>query len=349
MLKIEYSVEDIAKIISAEKVIGHTDRLITRIVDLEHAQPGDLSFLGNMKYHEKLFNTAASVVLVSKEITNPPHHGQCFLICDNPSYALGLICRDIERKNKREHLSGAHPSAVIAESARIGKNVSIGPNVVIESDAEIGDEAVISAGCYVGYNAVIGEHSELRPGVKVMDDCVLGKNVILHPGVVIGSDGFGYESVSGVHEKIPQIGNVVIEDNVEIGANTTIDRARFSSTIVGAGTKIDNLVQIGHNVHIGKNCLLVSQVGIAGSTTLEDYVVIGGQSGVVGHVTIGARSMIGGQTGVQASCPAGSFLRGSPAMPYYEATKYMAYRKYLPELVKRMKQSEKNERNEPNY
>jgi UDP-3-O-[3-hydroxymyristoyl] glucosamine N-acyltransferase len=167
--------------------------------------------------------------------------------------------------------------------------------------------------------------------------CTLGKNVILYPGAIVGSDGFGYETVDGVHEKMPQIGNVAIGDCVEIGANTTIDRARFGSTVLGDGTKIDNLVQIGHNVAIGKHCLIVAHVGIAGSATIGDRVTIGGQSGVVGHVHVGEGSLIGGQTGVASSCKPGSFLRGSPAMPYGDATKFLACRKYLPELIRRVK------------
>lgn len=342
MFKIKYSLNEVCEIISPQQIIGQIDFPITGISDLGHARVGDLSFLGNMKYRDKLQSTHASVVLVNKEISasHQPNDKQCFLVCDNPSYALGLLCRDIEQKNEKRSVCGVHPSAVVARTAKIGNNVSIGPNVVVEDEAEIGDDVIIAPGCFIGLEASIGNHSELRAGVKVMDHCVIGAHVTIHPGVVIGSDGFGYETVNGVHEKIPQIGNVVVEDNVEIGANTTIDRARFSSTVIGEGTKIDNLVQIGHNVRIGKRCLLVAQVGIAGSTTLEDYVVIGGQSGVVGHVTVGARTMIGGQSGVSCSCQPGSFLRGSPAMPYNEATKYLACRKYLPELVRRMKHSE---------
>ncbi len=344
MFSINYSLEDICKITSPKKILGHIDHPITGICDLEHAQSGDLTFLGNMKYHEKLKDTRASIVLISDKIDDQPRDGQCFLVYDNPSYALGMLCSDIEQKNKRQHRCEIHPFAVIAKNAKIGKNVSIGPNVVVEDGAVIGDNVVISAGCYIGYDVQIGAHTKLCPGVKIMDSCVLGQRVIIHSGVIIGSDGFGYETVNGVHQKIPQIGNVVIEDDVEIGANTTIDRARFGSTTIGQDTKIDNLVQIGHNVRVGKCCLLVSQVGIAGSTVLEDYVVIGGQSGVAGHLTIGARTMIGGQSGIQASCPAGSFLRGSPAMPYYEATKYLACRKYLSDLVKKMKQFDKENR-----
>ncbi len=337
MLNIEYSLEEICSITSPKKIIGCTDVTITGIRNLESARIGDLSFLGNMKYREQLQSTRASVVLIGKEGTDSPHDNQCFLVYDNPSYALGLLCRDIESRNKKKYPPTIHPSAIISPSVKIGQNVSIGPNVVIEDDTTIEDDVVISSGCYIGFYVKIGNRSILRAGVKVMDNCVIGKQVILHPGVVVGSDGFGYETVNEIHEKIPQIGNVIIEDNVEIGANTTIDCARFSSTIIGEGTKIDNLVQIGHNVRIGKHCLIVSQVGIAGSAILEDYVVIGGQSGINGHITIGTHTMICGHTGVAASCPAGSFLRGSPAMSYYEANKFFACRKHLPEVVKKMK------------
>ncbi len=340
MFQFKYSLQEICEITSPLKIIGNTNSTIVKISDIEAAKNGELSFLGNAKYRSKLNNTNASVVLIKSDTftgSESPKENQCFLLYDNPSYALGLLCKDIEKKCINNDLHFIHPSAVIAETAEIDDNVTIGPNVVVESNVKIKQNTVILAGCYLGSDVVIGKNVKLYPGVKIMDFCEIGDNVVIHAGVVVGSDGFGYETVNGIHEKIPQIGNVIIEDDVEIGANTTIDRARFSSTIIGKGTKIDNLVQIGHNVHIGKYCLIVSQVGIAGSSKLGNYVIVGGQSGIAGHLTIGDRSMIAGQTGIASSCKEGSFLRGSPAMPYNEATRYLACRKYLPELVKKMK------------
>jgi UDP-3-O-[3-hydroxymyristoyl] glucosamine N-acyltransferase len=252
----------------------------------------------------------------------------------------------MEAKYFPKKQAGIHESSAVASSVKLGQNVCIGPYVAVEDDAKIGDGVVLDAGCYIGRGVTIGDGSRLCAGVKVMPFCVIGKNVILHPGVVVGSDGFGYETVGGIHEKLPQIGNVVVGDDVEIGANATIDRARFSSTRIGAGTKIDNLVQIGHNVTIGKHCLIVAQVGIAGSVTIGECVVIGGQSGIVGHVHIGDGTMVAGQTGITSSCKPGSFWRGSPAMPYGEANKFFACRKHLSTLVRRVKAIE-NRLNSP--
>ncbi|MDR2720778.1 MAG: UDP-3-O-(3-hydroxymyristoyl)glucosamine N-acyltransferase [Puniceicoccales bacterium] len=340
MTRVKYSFSDIVRIVSPAAVMGGTECVITGVRSLAEASSADLSFLGNKKYREQLKGTLASIVLVSDDIDLQPRENQAFLVCKNPSFALGLLCRDVEEKYFPKKRAGIHGSAAVAASAKLGQDIHIGPHVVVEDNAEIGDGVVLDAGCYIGQGVSIGNGSKLCVGVKIMPFCSIGKNVILHPGVVVGSDGFGYETVGGIHEKLPQIGNVVIDDDVEVGANTAIDRARFSSTRIGAGTKIDNLVQIGHNVTIGKRCLIVAQVGIAGSTTVGDHVTIGGQSGIVGHIHIGDETMIAGQTGVTSSCKPGSFLRGSPAMPYGEANKFFACRKYLYALMRKAKEIE---------
>jgi UDP-3-O-[3-hydroxymyristoyl] glucosamine N-acyltransferase len=341
MLEIKYTLAEVAAVVSSLTITGGTDRQISGIKSLADASNSDLSFLGNVKYRGQLEKTEAAIVLVGADVGARPKENQAFVVCKNPSFALGLLCRDIERKYlSRRPSIAVHGSAVISPSAKLGHDVHIGPCAVVEDGAEIGDGAKIGANCYVGWRAVIGAGSELHAGSKVMSLCSLGKNVILYPGAIVGSDGFGYESVDGVHEKLPQIGDVSVGDGVEIGANTTVDRARFGSTVIGAGTKIDNLVQIGHNVTVGKHCLIVAQVGIAGSTTIGDRVTIGGQTGIAGHVHIGDGTMIGGQTGVTSSCKPGSFLRCSPAMPYGEATKFLACRKRLPELVRQVRDIE---------
>jgi len=199
----------------------------------------------------------------------------------------------------------------------------------------------LQASVYVGQDAQVGAGCWLMPGVVLAAACVLGDRVRLQPGVIIGSDGFGYEFVAGRHEKIPQIGTVVIGDDVEIGANSTLDRARFSRTTVGEGTKIDNLVQIAHNVVIGKHCILCSQVGISGSTTLEDYVVLGGQAGIGGHITIGKGTKAGGQTGIAYDVPPGSYLNGTPAIPYMLERRLQILHQRLPDLFKRVEVLEK--------
>jgi UDP-3-O-[3-hydroxymyristoyl] glucosamine N-acyltransferase len=340
MIAIEYSLSDVVSVVSPLRVVGATNRVITGIESLLGATHSDLSFLGNKRYRSQLAATQAAIVLVGEDEVTNPKDNQAFIVCKNPSLALGLLCDDIERKYFPKRLAEVHGSAVVAQSARFGENIYIGPHTVLEEGVVVGDGVTIGAGCYIGHGVTIGDGSQLHAGVKVMSLCAIGRDVVLHPGVVIGSDGFGYETVDAVHRKLPQIGNVIIGDAVEIGANTTIDRARFSSTKIGTGTKIDNLVQIGHNVTIGKHCLIVAQVGIAGSATIGDYVIIGGQSGIAGHVHIGDKTMVAAQTGIASSCKPGSFLRGSPAMPYNEANKFLACRKRLAQLLNRVRNIE---------
>jgi UDP-3-O-[3-hydroxymyristoyl] glucosamine N-acyltransferase len=200
----------------------------------------------------------------------------------------------------------------------------------------VGERTHLQAQVFLGRNASVGDDAWLMPRVSVAAECVVKNRVRLQPGVVVGSDGFGYEFVAGRHEKVPQVGRVVIEDDVEIGANSTLDRARFSETIVGEGTKIDNLVQIAHNVVIGRHCLICAQAGISGSTTLEDYVIVGGQAGLAGHLTVGRGSKIDGQTGVNADLAAGSFVKGTPCLPYGLEQRINVLRQRLPELFKRV-------------
>jgi UDP-3-O-[3-hydroxymyristoyl] glucosamine N-acyltransferase len=230
---------------------------------------------------------------------------------------------------------------VVAASAQVDPTAHIGPLCVVEDGVTVGPGSVLQASVFVGHGAVIGEGCWVMPGCMIGSYCSLGNRVRLQPGVVIGSDGFGYEFVQGRHVKIPQIGTVVIGDDVEIGANSTLDRARFSRTVVGEGTKIDNMVQIAHNVVIGKHCILCAQVGISGSTTLEDYVILGGQAGVGGHITIGKGSKAGGQTGIAYDVPAGSYLNGTPAIPYMLERRLQVLHQRLPDLFKRVEALEK--------
>jgi UDP-3-O-[3-hydroxymyristoyl] glucosamine N-acyltransferase len=258
------------------------------------------------------------------------------MFVDNPSAALSRLCSRIEQALWPSPSPGIHASAMVAPDARVAASAAVGPLCVVESGASLGERVHLQSGVFVGRGAVVGDDSWLMAGVVVSTECTVGRRVRLHPGVVIGADGFGYDLVKGRHEKVPQVGTVEIGDDVEIGANSTVDRARFGATAVGEGTKIDNLVQIGHNVVIGKHCLLCGQAGIAGSTTLGDYVVVGGQVGIVGHLKIGSGAMIAAQSGVKDDVPEKTTVWGSPSMPLLLEQKLTILRSRLPELFKRV-------------
>jgi len=335
-MEVSFSAAEIAAITQSKSSHGSTSDTIRALAALDDAVPGDLSFLGNKKYKAAVATTRASVVLLPADYVGEPAPGQMFLLVDNPSVALARVCARIEQQLWPKPVPGVHPSAVVAPGATIAATATIGPLCVIESGARIGERAHLQAQVFVGRNATLGEDCWLMPGVIVATECTLGKRVRLQAGVVVGSDGFGYEFVQGRHEKVPQVGNVAIEDDVEIGANSTLDRARFSHTVVGEGSKIDNLVQIGHNVRIGRHCLICAQAGISGSTTLEDYVVLGGQAGLGGHITIGKGAKAGGQAGITADVAPGSFINGTPAIPYLLERKIAVLQQRLPGLFKRV-------------
>lgn len=335
-MQLAFSAADIAAIVQPLSVKGTTSATVRGIAALSSAQPGDLSFLGNPKYKTDVATSAASVVLLPPDYAGEPAAGQQFLFVEKPSVALARLCARVEQLLWPKPAPGIHPSAVVAADAKVAASASVGPLCVIESGAVIGERSHLQAQVFVGRNASIGADCWLMPRVTVATECVIKDRVRLHAGVVIGSDGFGYEFVQGRHEKVPQVGNVVIENDVEIGANSTFDRARFSQTRVGEGTKIDNLVQVAHNVVIGKHCMICAQVGISGSTTIEDYVVLGGQAGVAGHITIGKGSKADGQTGINSDLEPGSFVKGSPCMPYNLEQRFNVLKKKLPDLFKRV-------------
>ena len=337
-MKIEFSLEQIKTLIG-DAVIqaeGETSQIIRGIASLAEAQAGDLSFLGNPSYKKQVGSSKASVIIVPKDYVGSPSPDQVFLRVDNPSFALAGVCTGIEGILRPRPCPGIHPSAVVDPEAAIASTAYVGPLCVVESGVRVGEHAILESHVFLGSHSEVGDNSWLMPNVTVMYRCRLGQQVRLHPGVVIGSDGFGYERMDGAHKKEPQVGIVVIEDEVEIGANTTVDRARFGETRIGYGTKIDNLVQIAHNVVIGKGCLIISQVGISGSTTLEDSVVLAGQAGIVGHLTLGKGSMVGGQSGLNYDLKPGSYVQGSPAMPYMLNQRIGVLKKRLPELFKRV-------------
>lgn len=339
---IRYTSAQLQELLAPARISGETSAALTAIASLAEAKPGDISFLGNKKYTSEVANCKASVVFVPLSYAGSPAPRQALFFFDNPSAALAKLCAVIEARLWPRPEPIIHPSAVVDREATVSQEAYVGAGCVIEAGAVIGAGSVLQAQVYVGRHARIGENCWIRPHATINDYCELGNRVNIHSGVVIGSDGFGYETEKGRHEKVPQVGKVVVHDDVEIGANTTIDRARFSATVIGEGTKIDNLVQIGHNVEIGKHCLIVSQVGISGSVQLEDYVVLAGQVGVVGHIKLGKGCVLGAQSGVNADIPAGKFYHGSPARESFLEKKVIALSGRLPELFTRLRSLEKH-------
>ena len=340
-MQVAYTPAEIAAIVGATRTAGTTKRKIGDIASLAAARAGDLSFLGNARYRSQVPESLATALLLPADYVGEPRSDQVFLFVENPSVALARVCARIEQSLWPKPAPGIHPSAVVAATAKVDPTAHVGPLCVIEAGAGIGAGSVLQASVFVGREARLGDGCWVMPGCVIASLCTLGNRVRLQPGVVIGADGFGYEFIQGRHEKIPQIGSVVIEDDVEIGANSTFDRARFSQTVVGAGTKVDNLVQVAHNVVIGKHCILCAQVGISGSTTLEDYVILAGQVGVAGHITLAKGSKAGGQAGVTHDIPAGTYVNGTPAIPYMLERRLQILHQRLPDLFKRVEALEK--------
>lgn len=327
------TLKEISEFINGE-IVGDEKTVITGISGIKEAESGDITFLANPKYSSLLGATKASAVIVSKDIQTAP---KPIIRTENPSFAFAKVVSFLFPQNT-QHPKGIHPKAEVAKTAKIGKDVGIGAFCIIEDGAGIGDETVIYPGVYIGHNTIIGDNCLIYPNVSIRENITIGNRVIIHSGTVIGADGFGYATVSGVHHKIPQVGVVIIEDDVEIGANVTIDRARFGKTTVGRGTKIDNLVQIAHNVTIGENSIIVAQTGISGSTAIGKNVTLAGQVGIVGHVTIGDNVMIGAQSGVKNSIPPNSVYLGSPAMPINKTKRILVCMSNLPQIFKIVRQ-----------
>lgn len=335
-MQISYSVETLREIVKPAAVRGATDQVVTGIASLGEARAGDLTFLGNPKYRNAVAESAASVVFLPVDFEGEPQDNQIYLLVENPSAALATLCGRIEQLLWPRPAPGIHASAVIGEDCDIDATATIGPLCVIEPGAKIGANSHLQAQVFVGREAEIGEDCWLAAGAHLANSCRLGNRVRLHGGVVVGSDGFGYEVVEGRHVKVPQVGIVEVRDDVEIGANSTLDRARFSRTVIGEGSKIDNQVQVAHNVMVGKHCILCAQVGVAGSTTLGDYVVLGGQVGVTGHIHIAGGVQVGGKGGVTGPIKEPGVYSGNPAMPYNLERRIIVLQRRLPDLFKKV-------------
>jgi UDP-3-O-[3-hydroxymyristoyl] glucosamine N-acyltransferase len=311
---------------------------ICGLSSLSEASAGDITFLANRKYASDVATTSASAVLVGQD-----WEGDCpcaLLRVDDVDSAYSQV-GVLMTPPPIVFAPGIHATAVIAEDATIGSNVYIGPHCVVEPQAVIGNDCVLVAGVYIGHACVLGEACVLHSHVSLRERSILGDRVIIHNGSVVGSDGFGYApDGNGVWQKVVQLGNVAIGDDVELGANVTIDRSRFGSTMIGNGVKIDNLVQIAHNVRLGAHSVMAAQSGISGSTHVGSHVQVGGQAGIVGHLNIGDRVVIGGKSGVTKDIESGMFISGFPAMDHRKATKIKAHLARLPELKKRVVQLE---------
>lgn len=312
-------------------VQGSTDMLISGIAQLDGATSSDLSFVVKPTLHQAAKSSLAAAFVVTQPIPDDPRPQ---LIVANPLVAIATLAQRFFVPPLPPR--GIHPTAILGVEGRIGPEVSIGALVTIGDRAQIGSRVTIHAGVHIGSDVVIGDDCILYPHVSLLDQCVLGNRVVVHSGTVIGSDGFGYAQLDGRHHKIPQLGNVVLEDDIELGANVTIDRGTFGSTKIKRGTKIDNQVQIAHNVVIGEDCILVAQVGIAGSTNLGNNVMIGGQAGLVDHITVGDNVRIAAGSGVTNDVTAGFIVGGRPAVDHATWRKSQVIQYQLPELRKEL-------------
>ncbi len=326
------TLEEIAAIIGGE-IVGDKNTVVTGICGIKEARKGDLTFVANSRYVSLMNQTRASAIITSKDVESAP---KPIIRTENPSIAFAKMV-SLMAPNETKKPRGIHPTAVIGERVKIGRNVAIQAYVVIEDNVEIKDNTILYAGAYVGHHTKIGKDCAVYPYVIIRERVLIGNRVIIHGGTVIGSDGFGFSTVQGVHQRIPQIGSVIIEDDVEIGANVTIDRARFDKTLIKKGTKIDNLVQIAHNVVIGEHSIIVAQSGISGSTTVGNNVTLAGQAGIIGHVSVGDNVVIAARAGVTKTIPSNSCVSGFPAKPHTVAKRINACVQNLPDLYKKVK------------
>jgi len=327
--------EFIAKLLNGKIASGSKDTIIRNYATIDRAKQGEITFLTNQKYLPLLKNTKASAVLIkdaSREI--PPNI--TVILVDNPDLAFSRVV-DYLNPPADTAPKGVHPKSVIAKGVKLGKDVSIGAFTVIEKGSVIGEKTVVYPNVYIGHSVKIGRNCLIYPNVVIRNDCILGDNIIIHSGTVIGSDGFGFTLEKGKRIKLPQRGNVVIEDDVEIGANCTIDRARFGSTIIRKNVKTDNLVHIAHNVEVGENTLIIAGTVIGGSAKIGKNVILAGHSGVDGHVTIGDNVKVGAKSGVVKDIPSNTMVAGFPARPYREHLKEQAILNKLPEILKNLR------------
>ena len=331
-----YSLEQLAREIGAT-FKGDPSIILKGVAPVEKAEVGDLTFLTNPRYAATIAHTKASVILTDKVI---PDVDKAFLLSPNPYATLAKVIGLFSPPSKRP--IGIQAGAVVDSLAEVAASASIAAGVVIERGARVGAGTIIYPGVFIGENATIGENCLIYSNVTIREDCVVGNRVILQPGAVIGGDGFGFAKDGLEYRKIPQVGNVIIEDDVELGANVCVDRAVLGSTVIGKGSKLDNLVQIAHNVVLGANSVIAAQTGIAGSTQVGNNVLMGGQVGLAGHLKIGDHVTLATRTGVMEDIPEKGVYWGSPSAKMAEEMKNVAAYRQLPELIKRIRSLEKS-------
>ncbi len=330
-----FTAAEIAKHLQGE-VLGDATAVLNAFAPADRAQPGDLTFAENPEYFARAEQSAASAIIVDGAFTSSKK-----ILIRVPNARIGFAKALALFFPEPVLPAGVHPTAIIAPTAQVDPTVHIGPYCVVHEKVRIGARSVLQGGNHIGVGAQLGKDVNLFPNVTVYARSEIGNRVRIHAGTVIGSDGFGYVQDNGVHRKVPQIGNVIIRDDVEIGSNVSIDRGALGPTVIGKGTKIDNLVQIAHNVVIGDGCLVISQVGIAGSTKIGNYTVLAGQAGLAGHLKIGNRVTIAAQSGVMTNIEDGEKVLGSPAQSDRQAKRQFIAMTHLPDLLKRVAELEK--------
>lgn len=337
---VKITLQQVAELTQGNISAGDAALMITGFSSIKEAQPGDVTFLGNARYANDLKKSKASAVLALPDFTAAPD-GMVVIHTENPTLAFSAIIKEFGPQ-KRVFAPGIHPTASVSETAKFDvAKVYIGPNVVIEDEAEIGDGSLIHGGAYIGPESKLGQDCVIHANAVIKDNSLLGNRVIIHSGAVVGADGFGYQFSGGKQLKIEQVGRVQIDDDVEIGSCTTIDRARFGRTWIGEGTKVDNLVQIAHNVIIGKHCVIVALVAIAGSARIGNYVTIAGQVGVGGHLNVCDQVVLLARSGVTKDITEPGYYMGFPTKPLMEGRRMVAFQSKQPELFERLKQLEK--------
>jgi UDP-3-O-[3-hydroxymyristoyl] glucosamine N-acyltransferase len=342
----EFTAATIANFING-KILGDENASISGVSPIESVQNGQLSFVAQEKFADYISNSEASVIIVSEKFVKNQDYKPTLIVVED-AYLSFQVLMNLYQQMKEEKRTGIEQPSSISESADLGEEVFVGAFSYISEKVKIGNGTQIHPQVFVGKNVRIGDNCIIYSGAKIYDYCVIGDNCIIHSNSVVGSDGFGFQPSKDGYQKIPQLGNVVLEDNVEIGSNCSIDRGTIGSTVIGEGTKIDNLIQIAHNVKLGKNNVIAAQAGIAGSTVIGDWNMIGGQTGIVGHIKIGNQVRIQAQSGVNASVEDGQTLYGSPAIAAGDYRRNYVHFRNLTEIVKRISELEKNSKENTN-
>lgn len=333
-----FTAKQIADFLKGE-IVGNPEVTVSNFSKIEEGKAGTITFLANPKYTSYIYNTEADIVLVNNDFTPEKSIKTTLIKVPNAYAALASLMEMVNQNTPQK--KGVEVMSFISSAAKIGYDVYVGTFAYISDKVEIGDNSQIYPQTFIGDNVKIGKNTIIYPGAKIYHDCVIGNNCIIHSGAVIGADGFGFSKEDEKYHKIPQLGNVIIEDDVEIGANTTIDRAVMGSTIIHRGVKLDNLIQIAHNCEIGEDTAMAAQVGIAGSAKIEKNCVFGGQVGIGGHITIGKNSSIGAQSGIISNIKEGSEIIGSPAMPVKSFFRSSIVLPKLPEMYRQLNALEK--------